>query len=213
MPCNQNIVLPGPGCTGHPIIDVAVIDVSLNPINIVTDGSAHLVILDSIDISSNIFHAIFYDSSGDFSLNPNYDGLDILKPYVGISNPYRTKDNGHNFCLIDTIFDNIECDLGVCRTAFTPCTNIALNKQLAALKTFYDLGLIKLECSLSWSEIINVINCAIDDLVNVPPNIIVDLVISIVFTTPTIGVYPTIIKLIYSTDFPIIQYPLDPTLV
>lgn len=199
------------GCSGDiPRFDVAVIDVSINPIVLVSDTSAHLVILDEIDITSNIFHSIFYDSSGNFALNPTLNPAvthsDHIIPYVGINFPYRTMDNGKHFCLLDTIFENIEDDLNVCRTAFTPCTNIALHKQLMNLKTFYDLGLIRLQCYLDWPSIINAVNCEINDPHNAPDSIVVDLIISIVFATPTVGVMPTIVKLIYRTTFPIDPY-------
>lgn len=215
------------GTCVNPTIDVAVIDVSLNPIYTINDVSAHLVILDPIDISSDVFHSIFYDSSGSFAVNPRYKHVEAVAPLVAINHPYRTVDDGENFCLLDVIFDFIEYDLNVCRTAFTPCTNIALNKQLLGLKTFYDLGIIKLQCSLDWNSIIESINCELhnhhhDDHYpclnsshfpagytvthtgnHQDRNITIDLVISIAFTSPTVGVLPTIIKLIYRAEFPI----------
>jgi hypothetical protein len=215
MPClnNNNIVIfPVPSCS-RPAIDVAVIDISVNAIRMISDISAHFVILDNIEIDSTVFHSIFYDSSGNFALNPAYARDDDVRPYVGINFPYRTINDGNFFSLLDIIFDNIEFDLNISRLAFTPCTNIALTKQLIGLKTFYDLGLLRLECSLDWKSIIYAVNGEIEDIRNLPPFVIVDLIISIVFTSPTVGVLPTIIKLIYSTKFPIHTINGSPTAV
>ena len=69
MVLNNNINISA--CSNDiPRFDVAVIDVSINEINMIYEGSAHLVILDEIDITSNIFHSLFYDLSGQFVLNP-----------------------------------------------------------------------------------------------------------------------------------------------
>lgn len=191
------------GHCSNPSIDVAVIDMSINEIFLTSDVSAHLVVLDNINITSSIFHALFYDTSGNFALNPLYKYTNSIRPYVGINKPYRTYENGRDFCLLDEIFENIEDDLNVCRTAFTPCTNIALNRQLMGLKTFYDLGLIKLACWIDWNTILEMVACLFDDynVGSMPSSVKIDLIISIVFKTPTVGVLPTIVKLVYTTEF------------
>ena len=200
MPCDFTLI----NCS-KTSIDVAVIDVSINPIVTIYDVSAHYVILDPIDISSNIFHSIFYDLSGNFALNPNFKNIDDVFNFVGINTPYRTTCGGDPFCLLDVIYDFIEDDLNVCRSAFTPCTNIALTKQLMFLKTFYDLGVYTLECSLNWKQIIDAVNCEMNN--NTDTTITADLIISIVFRTPTVGVQPIVVKVVYRVTFPIITDP------
>ena len=41
----------------------------------------------------------------------------------------------HYYCLYDEIIKNIENDLGISSSMFSPCTNIALSKEINAIKT------------------------------------------------------------------------------
>ena len=158
----------------------------------------HIVELDNIIIAENIFKALFYKFNV-FSINPNAIINPVFIPYISFDPSYRTVDC-EKFYLPETIFQNIEADLGIVRTTLTPCSNIALNKQLNSIKTVCDLiKTSSILCSLTWEDIVNTVRYKFNDLDPMPLNPDVILTLSVVFASPTCGVHPTTLKFNYKT--------------
>lgn len=179
------------------MLDFAVVSFTYNAVNI-QNTTDHIIYLDAINIDESIFKSIFYQTNN-FAINPNIDNS--LLNYISFNNV--TFNTGH-FCLVDIIYENIENDLGLSRNMFSPCTNIALNKQLNSIKTLLDI--VKTStviCSLSWSDIVNTVKCQFDDVEPMPTNPEVLLILTVVFSSPTEGVNNTIIKFSYKVKITI----------
>ena len=181
-------------------LDFAVCSKNYSAINL-RNNNDHIIELDNITITESLFKSIFYQSDN-FSINPSAALNPSILNFISFIN--RTV-LGVNFCLIDEIYKNIEDDLGINRILFSPCTNIALNKQFGSIKSLCDLtqsGTIV--CSMDWSEIVNSIKYEFDnvDPINTNPNVV--LTLSVVFTTPTTGVNATIIKFNFLTSVTIL---------
>ena len=162
----------------------------------------HVIELDNILITEKVFKALFYKNNV-FSINSSASQNSTLIPFISFEHNYRTV-NDTPFFLTETIIQNIENDLNMSRNLFTPCSNIALNKQLNAIKTLGDL--IKTSailCSLSWADIVNTVKCKFDDLDPMPSAPIVILTLSVVFSSSTSGVQPTMVKFNYKTNITI----------
>lgn len=152
----------------------------------------HITELDNINISETFFRNIFYQTDN-FAINPQAYLDQLLLPYISFSNLTVL---GKHFCLYDEIIKNIENDLGVSSSMFSPCTSIALAKEINAIKTLCDLiqsGTIL--CSLTWTDIMNIVKCESENGSSV--NVI--LTLSVVFTNPTTGINATIIKFNFAT--------------
>jgi hypothetical protein len=113
---------------------------------------------------------------------------------------------GCKFSLVNTIYDNLENDLNVTRDMFESTSTIALNYTLSNILSLYDISNGVPGCSLDWSNIMNIVQEIYNGKLkandpNPPSSVVVNLVISLVITTPTVGSYPTVIKFIYETTF------------
>jgi hypothetical protein len=164
--------------------------------------SIHVVNLDNILVTEPVFKILFY-SQNVFSINPQASQNALLLPLISFGHEHRTINNVP-FFLTETIIENIENDLNMSRSLFTPCSNVALNKQLNAIKTLGDL--IKTSsnlCSLPWSDIVNTVRCKFNDLDPMPVSPSVILTLSVVFSSPTSGVEPTMVKFNYKTQITI----------
>lgn len=173
-------------------IDFAVYTKQFSQINL-KNPLDHVVELDNINISEAFFRSIFYQTDN-FSINPTAYLDPQLFPYIKFEDLTVL---GNHFCLYDEIIKNIENDLGISSSMFSPCTNIALAKDINGIKTLSDLiqsGTIL--CSLTWSDIMKIVKCENDgsNVVNVI------LTLSVVFTNPTAGVNATIIKFNYNVN-------------
>jgi len=176
-------------------LDFAVYAKATSQINL-TKNTDHIVNLDVINIDETLFKSIFYQTDN-FAINPNaaLDELSLSK--ISFSN---LTVSGSHFCLFDTILQNIEADLGVSSSMFSPCTNIALHKDINSIKSLVDLiqtGTIV--CSMTWTDIINALKCEENNGVAE-----VILTLTVVFTNPTVGVNSTIIKFNYKTTITIV---------
>jgi len=164
------------------------------------DHLDHIIELNNINISEDTFKSIFYQTDN-FAINPNaYLNPQIL-PLISFGTQTLVgTTNGDRLCLIDEIYKNIENDMGVNRLAFSANTNISLNKQINSIKTLCDLKQGDIVCSLKWSDIVNTISSEFANAtpVNKRPKVI--LTLSVVFTSPTVGVHPTIIRFNYCTN-------------
>jgi hypothetical protein len=176
-------------------IDFAVYSRQITPI-IMKNPLDHIVELDAIDITESLFKSIFY-LTNNFSINPNVIFDPVLLSYISFDNKTSL---GNHFCLFDELIKNFENDLGVSSSMFSPCTNIALNKEINGIKSLYDLiqsGTIV--CSLTWTDIINAVRC---ETTTNTANVI--LTLSVVFTNQTQGINATIIKFNFSTSVTIV---------
>lgn len=176
-------------------LDFAVYARVTSQVNLIKNED-HVINLDTITIDETLFKSIFYQTDN-FAINPNaaLDALSLSK--ISFSN--QTVSGGE-FCLFDTIIQNIETDLGISSSMFSPCTNIALYKDINSIKSLCDLiqtGTIV--CSMTWTDIINSIRCE-------SKNNIADVILtlSVVFTNPTTGVNATIIRFNFRTSITIV---------
>ena len=181
---SSTITLPVPSC----IIDFVVFSSAITAV-VTMNSSDHIIILDALPkINWLVFKNLFYYLSNTFSLNPKVPL--VLIPYISFEN--RTT-NAANFGLTETIFDNIENDLGLSRIMFSPCTNIALNQQLNAINTLADIILSStMVCSMTWADIVNTVKCCLHTEVT--------FVLTVCFISPTPGVNPTCIKFTFIVD-------------
>jgi len=179
---SSTITLPVPSC----IIDFVVFSSAITAVGLM-NPTDHIIILDPRPIINwLVFKNLFYYLSNTFSLNRSVPLL--LLSYISFDN--RTT-NGTDFCLTETIFDNIEIDLGLSRIMFSPCTNIALNKQLNAINTLADIvPTSTIVCSMTWADIVNTVNLHTE----------VTFVLTVCFISPTPGVYPTCVKFTFIVD-------------
>ena len=184
-------------------IDVAVINQVLDTVSI-RSISQHSIYLDKIPITSNLFQTIFYGTGNKFALNPSNKSNPQYLPYISLKGSDRTI-SGDKFSLVNTIYDNLEKDLNVTRDMFEPSSTLALNYTLSNLLTLHDISNGVPLVALDWSNILNIVqevyNGSISDSNSPPSSIDVNLVVSVVFTTPTLGTNPTVIKFIYKTTF------------
>jgi len=171
-------------------LDFAVYAKATSQVNL-TNNTDHVINLDVITIDEALFKSIFYQTDN-FAINPNAASVELSLSKISFSN---LTISGIHFCLFDTILQNIETDLGVTSSMFSPCTNIALHKDINSIKSLVDLiqtGTIV--CSMKWSDIINALKCEANNGV---ADVI--LTLTVVFTNPTVGVNSTIIKFNYKT--------------
>jgi hypothetical protein len=181
---SSTITLPLPSC----IIDFAVFSSAITSVGMMNSND-HVIILDSLaKINWLFFKNLFYNLSNTFSLNPSVPLL--LLPYISFDN---RRVNTTEFCLTEVIFENIETDLGISRIMFSPCTNIALNKQLNAINTLADIiPTSTMVCSMTWADIVNTVKSC--------PHKEVTFVLTVCFISPTPGVYPTCVKFTFIVD-------------
>ena len=179
-------------------IDFAVYTKQFTEINM-KNPLDHIVELDNISIDEALFKSIFYNTDN-FAINPIAYLDPLLSQYISFSNLTVL---GKHFCLYDEIIKNIENDLGISSSMFSPCTNIALIKEINAIKTLCDLiqtGTIV--CSLTWTDIMNIIKCESESEGVNPLTVI--LTLSVVFTNPTAGVNATILKFNFSVNITVL---------
>ena len=159
-------------------LDVAVVTYSYAQINKKT-GNEHIIDLDVIEIPEEIFKYLFYQTSSAFQITP-------------IQNPS------------DEILNNILEDLGVTKNMLSICSLINLNKEISSLKSLCDLTPSNVSCSLTWRDILTTLRAEFNSDTAVYPLVVdVILTVSVVFITPTEGVYPTIVRFNYKTQITI----------
>lgn len=183
-------------------IDVAVVQQSYSQIAKRSEGD-HVISLDEITIPLSTFKTIFYPTSGNFTVSQTAASDPTLQPYISFDRLYRTID-GVPFYLYNSILENIENDLGINRNMFSYCTTISLNKEINSLATLGNLSLGNISCSLSWNEVIRSIKY---EPKTIPVDVDLMLTVSVIFVTPTAGVFPTVVRFNYRTTitFPAIS--------
>ena len=158
----------------------------------------HIINLDEIEVTQEIFQAIFYPFGENFGINKNnITNNQLLMSFISFLPEYRSID-GKKFYLLEKIISNLESDLNVSRTCFTVESLVELSNEITNLHSFCDLNYCSVLSSLTWPNILEIIkNYTISDL-NDPSNPIIPIcVVSIIFKTPTVGVKNTIVRFNY----------------
>jgi hypothetical protein len=158
--------------------------------------SDHIINLDEIAVTKEIFQTIFYPYHENFGINKNnVINNKTLTPYISFLPENRTVD-GKNFYLLEKIISNIENDLNVSRNCFTIESLVELSNEITNLHSLSDLNYCSVLSSLTWPNIVEIIkNYKLSDNSSTP--LIPICVISIVFKTPTVGVKNTIVRFNY----------------
>jgi len=183
--------------------DYSSIDIQKETLNVIN--------LDKIPISFKDFSCIFYPTCGVFGLDDKVKDIN-KKPtsyffkYITFLPPYR-KLAGKNFFLLNSIILNIENDLGISRNCFTTESLIELEKEMAQIKTLYDINQCDCKTTLNWNDII----CIIDNLnkTNICENTpykYVELILSVVFITPNESILKTVVNFSYLIDITEIKF-------
>jgi len=181
-------------------LDVAVVTYSYAQINKKT-GNEHIIDLDVIEIPEEIFKYLFYQTSSAFQITPIQNPNDEILKYIGF---FKQQVSGEQLRLHDEILNNILEDLGVTKSMLSICSLINLNKEISSLKSLCDLTPSNVSCSLTWRDILTTLRAEFNSDTAVYPLVVdVILTVSVVFITPTEGVYPTIVRFNYKTQITI----------
>jgi hypothetical protein len=174
-------------------LDVAVMCQEYSPVEL-TCIDNHIINLDEILVTEDLFKHIFYPYGENFGLDSTLCRMPDIHKYVTFLPTFRSI-SGEPFSLLEQIILNIEADLNVTRNCFTTNTLIELSKELSGIKTLYDINCCNIMCSLTWSNIMSIIR---NEYVSSkhPLNQVL-LIISIVFKTPNNAILPTIVKFRY----------------
>jgi hypothetical protein len=179
-------------------IDVAVLCQEYTKIEKMCDD--HIINLDEIEITKELFQYIFYPYCENFGINKNtICNNPAYIPYISFMPEYRTV-NCKKFYLLEAIIANIESDLNVSRNCFTIESLVELTNEIVSINSFCDLNCCSVLSSLTWTNILeivknyNIINC---DCTSITEPVIPICVISVVFKTPTCGVKNTIVRFNY----------------
>jgi hypothetical protein len=179
-------------------IDVAVLCQEYTTIEKMCDD--HIINLDEIKISKDLFQTIFYPYGENFGINKNNltdNNNKVLMPYISFLPEYRSTEGKH-FYLLEKIISNLENDLNVSRNCFTIETLVELSNEITNLHSFCDLNCCSVLSSLTWPNVLEIIkNYKMADINGPSYPLIPICVVSIVFKTPTVGVKNTIVRFNY----------------
>jgi hypothetical protein len=175
-------------------IDIAVISHNYAPMHL-NSSTDHVIEFDLIEIDEATFKSIFY-TLPTFSIAPLTASNPELFPYISLMPQHRTV-SGASFFLLETIYEHLEMDLHVSRISFSAGSKIALNKNITKMTSLSSLRISNVVSSLSWSEILDSI-VSIYDVVGLTV-VPVILTISIILSSPTPNVFPTILHFNYGT--------------
>ncbi len=176
------------------IIDVAVLAQNTSAIKTHRDDS-HVVNLDVINISEDLFKSIFYPHGNAFGMDKKFCTRDGVIPYISFLPNYRGI-NGRKFYLLEEILSNLESDLNVSRNCFTTDSLVELTNELISIKSLCDINCCSVLSSLTWDNINEILNNykLLQESNNINDKIVPICVVSIIFKTPTEGVQDTVIK-------------------
>jgi hypothetical protein len=177
------------------VIDVAVLCQEYT--NVETMCNDHIVNLDEIPISKELFQSIFYPYGENFGLNKDYvcNNKEIF-PYISFLPEFRSVNN-KRFYLLEELISNIESDLNVSRNCFTKESLVELTNEIFDIKSLCNINCCSVLSSLTWLNINEIVNNYKLVHNSCSENIIIILVVNIIFKTPTPGVKNTLIRLQY----------------
>jgi hypothetical protein len=180
------------------VIDVAVLCHEYTELKKMCDD--HIINLDDICISKDIFRKIFYFYGENFGMDKKIVNTEELLHYVSFL-PKHRKIEREKFYLLEHILRNIEDDLGVSRNCFTPETRVQLTSEINSLNSLCDMNCCSVLASLTWSNLLNIID-KYRFIKEEQPGFVPICAVSVVFKTPTPNVKNTIIRFNYRiTDF------------
>ena len=172
-------------------IDVAVVSEDYNNIELMCED--HIINLDEIDITMDMFQLMFYPYKENFGLNKDFFiNNNKFIPFISFFPDFRSV-NGKKFYLLEQIISNIETDLNVPRYCFTKDSLVELTNQITCIKTLLDIKCCSVLSSLTWTNILDIIR----NYTYIHEKVIPILVVNIVFKTPTTGVKDTVIRFQY----------------
>jgi hypothetical protein len=153
----------------------------------------HVINLDEIDVTMDIFQLMFYPYKENFGLNKDFfiNNSKFL-PFISFSQDFRTI-NGNKFYLLEQLISNIESDLCISRHCFTKDSLVELTNEIICIKSLLDIKCCSVLSSLTWSNILDIIK----NYKFIHEEIIPVLIVNIVFKTPTQGVKDTVIRFQY----------------
>jgi hypothetical protein len=172
-------------------IDVAVICEEFNNIDVMCED--HIINLDEIDVTMDMFQMMFFPYKENFGLNKDFFiNNDKFLPLISFFPDYRSI-NGKKFYLLEQIISNIEADLCITRYCFTKDSLVELTNEITSIKTLLDIKCCSVLSSLTWSNVLDIIK----NYSFIHKEIIPILIVNIVFKTPTKGVKDTVIRFQY----------------
>jgi len=172
-------------------IDVAVVCEEYNNIEIMCED--HILNLDEIEVTMEIFQLMFYPYKENFGINKDFfiNNTKFL-PFISFFPEFRTID-GKKFYLLESLISNIESDLCISRYCFTKDSLVELTNEIISLKTLLDIKCCSVLSSLTWSNILDIIK----NYKLIHEEVIPVLIVNIVFKTPTQGVKDTVVRFQY----------------
>jgi len=191
------------------IIDIAIVGQFLTSIEKI--DSYHIIELDNISVSKDLFKAIFfYYDSENFAIVPNIpNNEEAIQNIVSFESKYRTYNNGVPFNLLHVIFGFMEEDLNIKRDCFDTCCKMELEKQLSLFKNLCNLEICNVLCSLKWSEIVEILKSKGAKSLDLNGNSIPHLLkLNIIFKNPNTNIKDIIVKFNYVIDS-ISELPTD----
>jgi len=186
----------------------------------------HIINLDEIEITKELFQCIFYPYYENFGINKNTVCNNCsYQQYISFLPEYRSV-NGKKFYLLEQIISNIESDLNISRNCFTVESLVELTNEIISINSFCDLNCCSVLSSLTWCNILEIIknynilneNCGCSSDASSSGStsssgssgstsssynsmgqqpVIPICVISVIFKTPTPGVKNTIVRFNY----------------
>ena len=186
------------------IIDVAVLCQEYTEIEKMCHD--HIINLDEIEITKDLFQSIFYPYHENFGINKNtICNNSFYQEYISFLPEYRSV-NGKKFYLLEEIISNIENDLNISRNCFTVESLVELTNEIISINSFCNLNCCSVLSSLTWCNILEIIknysilneNCDCStSSSSIHQPVIPICVISVIFKTPTPGVKNTIVRFNY----------------
>jgi hypothetical protein len=172
-------------------IDVAVVCEEYNNIEIMCED--HILNLDEIEVTMEIFQLMFYPYKENFGINKDFfiNNTKFL-PFISFFPEFRTID-GKKFYLLESLISNIESDLCISRYCFTKDSLVELTNEIISLKTLLDIKCCSVLSSLTWSNILDIIK----NYKLIHEEVVPVLIVNIVFKTPTQGVKDTVVRFQY----------------
>jgi hypothetical protein len=185
--------------TNKVVIDIAVLCQEYTKIEKMCND--HIINLDEIEITKELFQYIFYPFCDNFGINRNTICNNCTYiPYISFLPEYRSV-NGKKFYLLEEIISNIETDLNISRNCFTVESLVELTNEIISISSLCDLNCCSVLASLTWCNILEIVNNynIINDNCDcsIKPPVIPIFAISVIFKTPTPHVKNTIVRFNY----------------
>ena len=181
------------------IIDVAVLCQEYT--NVETSCDDNIINLEDIPVSMEHFQAIFYPYKDNFGINKDFMlSNKCLINLISFLPEHRIIQNtSKKFYLLEEIISNIERNLNISRNCFTKDSLVELTNEIISIKSLLDINCCSVLSSLSWDNVIEVIENYkfVSSTNNKNDEIIPVCVVNIVFKTPTTDVKNTTIRFNY----------------